>query len=41
MTDLSIDEMMFTNDGNPTRLRFSVELLELQPDGEATTVTVS
>ena len=41
MTDLSVDESMFTNDGNPTRLRFSVELMELQPEGEATTVTVS
>lgn len=38
LTDLSIDESMFTSDGNPTRLRMSLELMELQPDGEATDV---
>jgi len=40
LTDLTIDEMMFTGEGEPTRLRCSLELMELQPDGEATDVEV-
>ena len=38
LTDLTIEETMFTEDGNPTRLKCSLELLELQPDGESVTV---
>jgi len=40
LTDLTIDETMFTPDGNPTRLRISLELTELQPDGESTSVEI-
>lgn len=38
LTDLTVEETMFTEDGNPTRLKCSLELLELQPDGESVTV---
>lgn len=40
LTDLTIEETMFNDDGNPTRLKCSLELLELQEDGEATNVSV-
>lgn len=38
LTDLTIEEMMFNDAGDPTRLKMSLELMELQPDGEATNV---
>ena len=38
LTTLSIREEMFTTQGNPTRLRISLELVELQPEGESTSV---
>lgn len=40
MTNLHIREEMFNSRGNPTRLRVTMELTELQPDGEATDVQV-
>lgn len=39
LTDLTIRETMFTADaGEPTRLCFDIELMELQEDGETTSV---
>jgi hypothetical protein len=41
LTDLTIEEIMFTDEGLPIRARISLELLELQPDGEGTGVRES
>lgn len=38
LTDLSGRKTMFTEEGEPTRLCFDIELMELQPDGESTSV---
>lgn len=41
LTDLTINEMMFKEDtGEPTRLQFSMELMELQDENETTRVSV-
>ncbi len=39
LTQLSSNQSMFV-EGNPTRLRLSMEFLELQPEGESTSVNV-
>ena len=36
--DLTIEQIFFTDEGNPIRARLSIELLELQPEGEGTGV---
>jgi hypothetical protein len=40
MSGCTIEENMFNHDGEVTRAKISLELMELQPDGEATTVRV-
>ena len=40
MTDLLIEQILFDANGNCTRARLAIELLELQPDGESTTVDI-
>lgn len=38
MEELSIEEIFFNSVGEPTRARIGIELIELQPDGEGTSV---
>jgi hypothetical protein len=40
LTDLSIEEEEFTQEGEPLRARIRLELLQLQDIGEATSVRV-
>lgn len=40
LQQLEIEEVYFNRDGDPTRARISIELLEIQEDGEATSVTI-
>lgn len=37
---LAVNQTRFVDDGNPKRLRLSLEFVELQEDGEGTSVTV-
>ncbi len=41
LQQLEIEEVYFNRDGDPTRARISIELLEIQEDGEATSVTIT
>jgi hypothetical protein len=38
LQDLTVEEKFFNSEGFPTRARISLELIELQPEGEATGV---
>ena len=38
LADLTIEESMFNDEGNPTRAKVNVELTQLQEDGESTSV---
>ncbi|HQZ81600.1 MAG TPA: hypothetical protein PLR83_00140 [Pyrinomonadaceae bacterium] len=40
LQSLDIEEVYFNRDGDPTRCRIMIELLELQDDGEATSTMV-
>lgn len=41
LQQVEIEEVYFNRDGDPTRARISLDLLELQEDGEATSVTIT
>jgi|CXWL01.1.fsa_nt_gi hypothetical protein len=40
MTELNIEQIMFSQEGNCQRAKVSFELIELQPDSENTTVEI-
>jgi hypothetical protein len=41
LEEIQIEEIYFTEDGDPTRAKIGLELLEIQPIGEATSVHVT
>lgn len=41
LENVTATRTFFDNDGRPTRARVSLDLIELQPEGEATTVRVT